>query len=116
MITWLSLADGVRLDGFDGWASAPWFGRDEVRLNWNGVGNSPLPSGEVGAPGSAFHAVRAQAPRRVRGYGLSVRAAPPHPICSGRCFASPGANRPLPAGERWTEYADGLIQLRTISL
>ena len=34
--------------------------RDEVRFNQSGIGNSPLPSGEVGAQ------------RRVRGYGLSV--------------------------------------------
>src|SRR5690348_15328020 len=43
----------------------------------------PLPLGEVGAK------------RRVRGCALSWIPAPPHPICF--------ANRPVPAGESWTE-------------
>ena len=52
---------------------------DEIRLNCNGNGTGlPLPLGE--------------------GWGEGLRSfvgpAPPHPICC--------ANRPLPAGERWT--------------
>src|SRR5476649_1443726 len=48
--------------------------------------------------------------RAALGEGLRslVRAAPPHPICC--------ANRPLPAGERWTERAEGLIQSEFIPL
>jgi len=53
---------------------------------------------------------------RHKGLRWLVRAAPPYPICTGRCFASPGANRPLPAGERWNRTRGDLIQSKFISL
>src|SRR5665811_1242133 len=50
-----------------------------------GPATSPFGKGLRVAPGEGLRSL--------------VRAAPPHPICC--------ANRPLPAGERWTEHAEG---------
>src|SRR5580693_2913972 len=53
-----------------------------------GRSTSPIGRGRRVAPGEGLRSL--------------VRVAPPHPICY--------ANRPLPAGERWIERAEGPIQ------
>src|SRR5262249_41732767 len=70
--------------------------RSMTRLNWNGIGGSHLSLREWSSCAS----------KSGEGLRLIIRAKTLHPDFAGRCFASPGAIRPLPGGETGTEHVD----------
>src|SRR5690349_22936414 len=83
-------ASGIRDDLVTHSAAPERLRSDEIELIWRAPGSvSPLPQGEVDLRSKSGE-----------GFRSIDRTAPPHPDCTGRCCASPGAIRPLPAGER----------------